>query len=168
MGIRNTGGFLVIWSSLVIGLFLSIVKMPVAFDFLVPNYVVCALLYWVIAIPEKVNVGTGWLTGLFLDILLGSTLGVHATALAFMSWIVASQFKEIRFYSILQKTIVVGTVNFLGQFILFWTEHIFGIVTVDYDICWSGISTFLIWPVIYGILTIIYGVVVPQKKIEDE
>ncbi|WP_019000688.1 rod shape-determining protein MreD [Succinimonas amylolytica] len=166
MNIRHAGVFVVIWGSLFIGLLLSLVKLPAEADIFSPNYVVCVLLYWVIVVPEKVNVGIGWLTGLFFDFLLGATLGIHAAAFAFMSWIVACQFKNIRYYSLIQKTIVVGAVNCLGQFLLFWVEHIFGVVTVDYQVFWSCLSTVLLWPLVYLVLTLIYEAVSPKSALE--
>ena len=166
MNIRNTGAFFVIWGSLLLGLLLSLIKLPAAADIISPNYVVCVLLYWVIAVPEKVNVGIGWLTGLLFDLMLGSTLGIHAAAYAFMSWIVACQFRNIRYYSLIQKTLVVGSVNCLGQFLLFWVEHIFGVVTADYQVFWSCLSTMLFWPLVYLILTLVYEAVIPKSSLE--
>lgn len=160
---RNTGSFLLIWLTIIVALVLSLLKLPIIVNNFVPNYVPMIVLYWVIFAPEKVNVGVSWLVGLLLDLLLGSTLGIHAAAMGFMAWIVVSQFQNIGFYSLLQKTIVVGTVNFIGQFLLFWIEHVFGVVTVDYDMFWSCLTTLILWPVFCGILNMLYAIVGPIR-----
>ncbi len=154
---QNQVSIFVIWLSIIVALVLSLIKLPIVVDNLVPNYVVMVVLYWVIVCPNKVNVGVGWFAGLLMDFLFGSTLGLHACAIAFMVWIIATQFKNIAFYSLLQKTIVVGIVNFIGQFILFWTEHIFGVVTVDYNFLWSCVSTLVLWPIVSGILSLTHS-----------
>ncbi len=37
-----------------------------------PNWVALVLIYWCIAAPGRVGIGTGWLVGIILDLLYGS------------------------------------------------------------------------------------------------
>jgi rod shape-determining protein MreD len=154
---QNQISSITIWLSIIVALILSLIKLPLVVDNLVPNYVPMVVLYWAIISPTKVNVGVGWFAGLLMDFLMGATLGLHAIAFALMVWIVVTQFENIAFYSLLQKTIVVGFVNFIGQFLLFWTEHIFGVVTADYSLFWSCFFTLILWPLLYGILNLTHS-----------
>ena len=167
MILRGTSCLLLIWFTIAVALLASLIKMPESMAAYIPNYVVMVLLYWVMATPEKVNVGTGWITGLFMDLLLGSTLGIHAALMAFVVWMVAGMFSNSRYYSLIQKTIVVGTVNFIGQFLFYWVEHIFGLVSVNYDNLWSGFATVILWPVTYVILNFLYSTVKPHERYVD-
>jgi rod shape-determining protein MreD len=49
--------------------------------------------------------------------------------------------------------------------LLFWTEHIFGVVTVDYNMFWSCLSTLLLWPIMCGILNMLYFIVEPNRAV---
>lgn len=73
-------GFIVVLT-LFIALLAAIMPMPLGIDSFRPDWVLVVLLYWAMAIPVRVSVGTAWVMGLLLDILLGSLLGVHAIAL---------------------------------------------------------------------------------------
>ena len=158
---QNQVNIIVVWLSFIVALVLTLIKFPMAIESFVPNYVPMVVLYWVIVAPSKVNIGIGWFIGFMVDFLVGSTIGLHAIAIGFMVWIIVTQFENIAFYSLLQQTIVVGVVNFIGQFLLFWTEHIFGVVTVDYNFFWSCVSTVVLWPILAFLLNFTYS----SKKI---
>ncbi len=157
MSMKSTNKIIVIWITIVVALFLSLFRMPIYIESFLPNYLAIVLLYWAIVAPERVSVFTGWISGIILDFLLGSTLGVHAIIYSFMVWVLISQFESIKYYSLFQKTIVVGTINFVGCFLLFWLEHVFGALTVDYDLLWSSISTFFVWPLFYVVMNLFCG-----------
>ena len=160
---KKTGSFMLIWGSIIVALILSIIKLPAFLSDYLPNYASLVLMVWVVAFPNKVNVFSGWITGLFMDFLLGTTLGIHAAAFSFMIWLLHSQFESFRFYSLVEVTVVVATINLIGQFVLFWSEHIFGVVTADYHIIWSSITCLVIWPLLYLILVSLHRLIIPQK-----
>ena len=65
MSIRNYS----ITLSIVIALVLQIMPMPVVADLYRPDWVLLVLSYWALALPNRVNVGVAFFTGLILDIL---------------------------------------------------------------------------------------------------
>lgn len=168
MRTNSTSCYLVIIFSLVLAVVLSLASIHLNFQKVVPSFVPMVLLYWAIVEPQKVNVGISWVAGLFLDLALGATLGIHASAMAFMTWSLVTFFPNIRFYSLLQKDVVVASINFVGQFLLFWSEHIFGAVTVDYNILLSCVATAILWPVCYVILNMLYSMVQTGTRREYE
>ena len=112
MIIKKTGSFMLIWGSIIVALILSIIKLPAFLSDYLPNYASLVLMVWVVAFPNKVNVFSGWITGLFMDFLLGTTLGIHAAAFSFMIWLLHSQFESFRFYSLVEVTVVVAILIF--------------------------------------------------------
>nr|MBP8221035.1 rod shape-determining protein MreD [Aeromonadaceae bacterium] len=91
-----------IYLTILLALLLSILPMPALLDTYRPDWVALVVLYWVIALPHRVNIGTAWVAGLLLDILLGSTLGVRALSMAIMAYVAAMQFQKIRNFSVWQ------------------------------------------------------------------
>lgn len=161
---NSTSCYIIIAISIVIAIILSLASIPLNFQKIIPNFVPMVLLYWAIIEPQKVNVGVSWFAGLVLDLALGSTLGIHASAMAFMTWGLVTFFPNVRFYSLLQKDIVVASINFVGQFLLFWFEHIFGAVTVDYNFVLSCVATIVLWPICYVLLNMVYSLILPGRE----
>ena len=141
-----------IYLTILLALLLAILPLPAVIDPYRPDWLTLVIVYWVIALPHRVNVGTAWLAGLALDILLGSTLGVRALALAIMAYVAAVQFQKIRNFSVWQQAMVVGIISLLGQLTVFWAEHLFAVVTMNYHTFWSCLSTTLVWPWVFLLL----------------
>ena len=92
-----------IYLTLMVAIILTIVPLPAAIDMFRPDWVALVLLYWVIALPHQINVVSAWIVGLLMDILLGSTLGIHALGMAVISYIATAQYQKIRNYSVWQQ-----------------------------------------------------------------
>ncbi|RMG27723.1 MAG: rod shape-determining protein MreD, partial [Gammaproteobacteria bacterium] len=61
---------------------LSVLPLPEAFRPWRPEWPLLVLVYWSLALPHRVNLGTAWITGLVQDLLVGTLLGQHALAYA--------------------------------------------------------------------------------------
>ena len=138
-----------IYLTLLCGLLLSIVPLPAAIDPFRPDWLTLVVLYWVIALPHRVSVGTAVVAGFLLDLLLGSTLGVRALAFSIMVYVAAMQYQQLRTFSVWQQAIVVGIISLLGQLTIFWAEHLFAVVTFDQRLLWGSVSTMLFWPWVF-------------------
>ncbi|KAF0809277.1 rod shape-determining protein MreD [Alcanivorax sp. S71-1-4] len=80
----GTGAILV--TILLAGL-LAILPLPEALALGRPEWLTLVLIYWVIALPQRIGVFWGFGVGLFQDVLTGSVLGQHAIALAVVAYI---------------------------------------------------------------------------------
>ena len=65
---RHHGGWVIILS-FIFGLMLAIMPLPAWAVAWRPDWAAMILIYWCIAIPQRVGVTTGWLVGIFLDVL---------------------------------------------------------------------------------------------------
>src|SRR5690606_8937434 len=95
-------------TALMMGLVLSVMPMSTGLQAWRPEWALMILLYWVMAVPNRVNIGTCFIIGLLMVVLLGSTLGIHAAGMSFVGYILAHHYYRIRYFSLSQQALFVG------------------------------------------------------------
>ncbi len=147
----RSGGFAILVSFL-IGLMLIILPLPGWAQDFRPEWVALILLYWSLALPERVGVGVGWLAGLFQDALLGTLLGQHALAFALIAFLALRLHQHLRLVPVWQQAIVVLGLLTVAQLVVFWVNGIIGRPAPDWQ-AWAAIPVgAAIWPLIFFIL----------------
>ncbi|WP_274521723.1 rod shape-determining protein MreD [Halorhodospira halochloris] len=120
-------------------------RLPDWFSGLRPEWTALVLLYWSLAVPERVGVGCGWLAGLFQDALLGTLLGQHALAFAVIAYFAIRLHKHLRMVPVWQQSLVVLGLLFLVQILLFWINGIIGRPSPDWQVWTSPIIGAFLW-----------------------
>ena len=138
-----------IYLTLIAAIILTMVPLPAAIDMFRPDWVALVVLYWVIALPHHLGVVSAWVVGLIMDILLGSTLGIHAFGMAVSTYVAASQYQKLRNFSVWQQALVMGSLIFIGQLLIFWVEHLFASPRLNTRFVWASLSSMLLWPSVY-------------------
>jgi len=118
-----------------------------------PDWVTLFLIYWVMAIPERMGVVFAWIFGLLLDVTQGAILGQHAIALVFVAFFVQLQYQRIRMSSLLQQALVIFALLMFKQLIVLWISGIVGQAPeeiVSYFI--PSIVGAAIWPWLFVLL----------------
>ena len=137
---------LIILLTFLVALMASIMPLPLSVDAFRPDWVLVVLLYWCLALPSRVNVISAWVLGFILDVLLGSTLGVHAGAMAIAVYIVAGNFQKIRNFSVWQQALIVGVLSALYHLIVFWLQRFLTDAVFLPSYLYPVFTTIILWP----------------------
>ncbi|MEK6750203.1 MAG: rod shape-determining protein MreD [Pseudomonadota bacterium] len=128
---------------------LAIIPLPEWLRYLRPEWVTLMVIFWSLAVPGRINVGTGWILGLIIDILYGTLIGQHALALAVVSFITARLHQQIRIYPMWQQALSVFTLVALNQLLVVWVKGIAGQPPKTWFYWVPSLTSALIWPWLY-------------------
>jgi len=131
--------------SVFIALVLSIMPLPLGIKAFRPDWLALVVMYWTIALPHRVNIVTAWALGFFLDILLGTILGVHAFALALIVFITASNFQKLRNFSVWQQAALIAVFLTLYHLVIFWLNRLLIGVNFSGEFVYPAITSALFW-----------------------
>jgi rod shape-determining protein MreD len=141
------GGIIVM--SFVIALVAHMVVLPDWAQSLRPDWVTLVLIYWCIALPERVGVGAGWLAGLMLDVAGGALLGQNALILAIVAYLAIRLHKRIRQYPVWQQSVSVLILILLHLMLSLWIKGTFSQSTETWAYWLPALTSMLLWPVIF-------------------
>lgn len=123
----------------------EIFRLPEVLDPYRPDLLSLLLIFFVVYDPRRIHMEMAWLSGLIVDLLSGSPLGLNALSLALQVYLIASQFRRFGIFARWQQVIVVGLVNFLGQVFGFWVGHIIGQTAYEANFVDHTLTTALLW-----------------------
>ena len=144
-------GIIIIFT-LLIAVMASIMPMPLSVDAFRPDWVLIVLVYWCLALPNKINIITAWVMGLILDILLGSVLGIHASAMALTVYIVVVNFQKIRNFSVWQQALIIGVLAALYHLLVFWMQRFLTDAVFLTSYLYPVITSIVFWPWVFLLL----------------
>ena len=133
MKLAKHHGGMVILITFIIALLLTIIPLPDWLRYVRPDWVGLVLIYWCLALPDRVGVGTGWMTGLLVDLLTGTLLGQHALSLTVVAWLTLKFHQRMRLFPV-------------------WISRIIGRPAAPWYVWIPAITGMLIWPLVFSML----------------
>ena len=148
---RHHGGGIIIFS-LAVALLLTAVPVPDDLRIARPDWVLLVLIYWSMALPHRVGVGTGWLLGLINDALTGTLLGQHALAYSLVIYLTLKLHQRLRLYPLWQQALSILVLLSLGQLLLLWINGMIGRPIHSWLYWLPSLIGALLWPFLFVIL----------------
>ncbi|MGK0499870.1 MAG: rod shape-determining protein MreD [Oceanicoccus sp.] len=142
----TSGGVVVV--TLVLALLLAIVPLPTWAQWGRPEWVAMVLLYWVIALPEKVGITVAWFVGLIQDVVVGAPIGQHAFALAILAYLALILYQRLRMYTPVQQAAVIFVLIGLNQMLGHWIQTISGTMSPNLLFLLPALVSALLWPIL--------------------
>lgn len=147
---RNGG--LIIFTTFFIALLLTVFPLPEPLRLFRPQWYTLVLIYWVLALPDRIGVGIAWGLGILVDVLTGTLLGQHALALSVIAYIALKQHQIIRLSPMWQQSLTILGLLLLEKLLDLWVNGALSRPTYDWRFWLSLIIGTLLWPWIYFIL----------------
>lgn len=142
---QASGGWVIVMSVLV-ALLLSIIPMPFWAQWGRPEWLAMVLVYWVIALPERIGVGIAWCSGLALDIIEGSPLGQNAFAISLVAYVSLVLYQRMRMYTPWQQAAVIFVLIGVYQLVSHWVQTITGVLSPNLLFLLPALVSALLWP----------------------
>ena len=138
---------LIISLTFFIGLMLSLMMLPLG-D-IAPEWILLINIYWAMALPSNNKMLVAFVSGFFVDIVLGQPLGISSLSYVIFIYIILSLYNSLRYMTVPQQTIMIFFLFIVKQHFFIWTFYMFGL-NIDYQtLIISTFTTSALWPFIY-------------------
>lgn len=144
--------WLIVISTFIIALVLEISPWATHFQHFKPSWLVLVLLYWVLAIPNKVSIGFAFIFGVIWDLVLGSVLGIHALVLSVFTYIIALNHLILRNLSLWQQSLLVVIFVIVIRLGIFLTEFFLHNAIFHWQELYGALISALLWPWVFLLL----------------
>jgi rod shape-determining protein MreD len=148
MSTEPRGGGIILLS-FVAAFALTIIPLPGNMELYRPEFVTLTLIYWCMALPNRIGLGKAWIAGLFLDVFRDTLLGQHALALTLVAFFILQLHQRIRVFPLWQQAISIGVLILIQVALVLWIK---GIMSEHTDV-WSALlpvlTTSLFWPPVF-------------------
>jgi len=136
----------VIYFTFFVCLVAAIFPLPGALNAFRPEWMVMVIFYWIIALPHRINIGHTLILGIMLDLLLGSTLGMHALLFSLLAYFTSIHFQRFRNFTLFQTTLLIGFFVFVTKVSLYWIASSIQVIVLHPSYFWPIFTSMLVWP----------------------
>jgi rod shape-determining protein MreD len=139
-------------STFLAAIVLSIMPGPTWAEPFRPDWVGLVLIYWVIATPNRVGVGTGFVLGFVMDILYGALLGSNALVKSLLAFLAHRLHLRLRMFPRWQQAVAVMLLLALDQLLVLWIRGAAGRAPETFFYWTPSVVGMVIWPWLFVIL----------------
>ncbi len=136
----------VIYLSLLLGLLLASLPLPVWMRSWWPDWPLLVFIYWCLALPEGLGVVAGWLLGLLVDVYRGDLLGRNALCFALVAGLVQVTYRRMRHYPLPQQSFMVALFLLLYLVVDFLILSLRGTPPRHWSFWYPVLTGMLVWP----------------------
>lgn len=149
---RTHNGGVVIVLSFIIAYMLTAMPLPEWALNWRPAWVSIVLIYWCMALPERVSIGIAWVLGLLLDVQQGTVFGQNALVLTIIAYIITREHKRIRVFPLIQQAFFVCGLLLITQMFTLWIRGMMGFQLQHWTYWSPPFTSMIIWPWLFIIL----------------
>jgi rod shape-determining protein MreD len=148
---QHYGGWVIVLT-FVVALLLTLLPMPAWATPYRPEWTLLVLIYWIIALPHRVGLGSAWLLGLFMDTIRGTLLGEHALAFSLVAYVCLKLYRYFRVYPLWQQSLGILLLVSASHLLRFWVRSIVSTTPGQWHLFSSAFASMLLWPWLFIIM----------------
>ncbi len=123
---------------------LTLMMLPLGY--IAPEWILLINIYWAIALPSNTKMLLAFVSGFFVDIVLGQPLGISSLSYVIFIYIILSLYNSLRYMTVPQQMIMLFLLLVVKQHFFIWTFYMFGL-NIDYQtLILSSLTTAVLWP----------------------
>ena len=103
---RELKNQLLIFLTLFIALYIDSYLFSSAFQMLKPTFVLLTLIYWNMALPDRIGIMAALTFGIFVDLIEGSLLGLHGVLFVLITYVCQRFFYQFRVSPLWQQSFI--------------------------------------------------------------
>jgi len=146
---KHHGGWIIL-GTLVLAALFTVLPLPLWLEAYRPEWVALVVIYWVVALPDRIGLFSAWIAGFFMDVLEGSLLGLNALALALVAYLALSLYQRMRMFTAIQQSSTILMLVGIHQLLSFWVLTANSQNTAPNLIFMiSALSSAIIWPFVF-------------------
>ncbi len=145
--------FFYIQLSFLIALMLSIIPFSENIIVFNPQWLVLVAAFWGIFTPGQTGIVTGWIWGLFLDVAMGTHLGVHALSLSLVCYMTVILHQRLKMYPLWQQAFFIWLLASLDKLVVYQLMNFFSPQQADFDYWVSSLISALFWPIMIPLMS---------------
>lgn len=151
MQVKKQGGWVII-ISFIVAFMLTAMPLPDWAIIWRPVWVAMVMMYWSMALPGRVGIGTAWFLGLLVDVLQGTLLGLNAMGFALLCYLVIKSYQRIRVFPLTQQAILVGIFFLFYLLLALWVQSLTGLPQTSWSYWMPAVSSMLLWPWLFIVM----------------
>jgi rod shape-determining protein MreD len=117
-----------------------------------PDWVLLVLIYWALAVPERVGIFHAWTVGLLTDVLTGRMFGQYALAYSLIIYFCLMLHKRLRQFPLPQQGLFIFSCLLFSQILLFWLKNLQHPAQLHISFWLPVFTGTLCWPLVYTVL----------------
>ena len=148
----DSRGGIAIVISFALAMLINVMPLPDAVALFKPDWVAMVLIYWVMAMPGRIGVFSGWILGLFVDVLYGTLFGIHALSLSIVAFIIQIIYHRLRLFPRWKQAINVAVVVGIHRLVVVTLSGLSAPVQTDYTYWFPLLGVAVFWPWVFIIM----------------
>ncbi|AXK38759.1 rod shape-determining protein MreD [Crenobacter cavernae] len=145
-----------IYLTFALAMLVELVPLPSGSTRWLPDFVGLLLLYWVINLPSRVNIGTAFALGLIADVATAGLFGQHALAYSITAYLALLRQRQLVMFNLGQQALAVLALMLTNQAIMVVVRMITGAAFVGWGYFLPPLIGALLWPLLTKLLVLPY------------